>query len=89
MDIANDKPGARANELTGPDTSTHSGADYKPQDRDEVNTDLLATLGRRVWLISYRLEEARQRYAGRRHFMREAFACVALALLRLGGARYV
>lgn len=54
-----------------------------------VKTDLLAVLARRVWLIAYTLEESRQCYAGRRQFVREAGACVALALLRLWGARYV
>lgn len=38
-----------------------------------------------VWVLSYRMEEARQRYAGRRQLLRRAGACLALALLRLAG----
>lgn len=42
----------------------------------------------RVWALSYSLEEARQRYADRRQLLRQAGACLLLALLRLTGARY-
>ena len=37
----------------------------------------------RVWLLAYSLEEARQRYADRRQLLRQAGACLALALLRV------
>jgi hypothetical protein len=38
-----------------------------------------------VWVMSYSMEEARQRYADRRQLLRQAGACLALALLRLAG----
>lgn len=38
-----------------------------------------------VWVLSYRMEEARQRFANRRQLLRQAGACLALALLRLAG----
>ena len=41
-----------------------------------------------LWLLDYSLEEARQRYAKRRQFLRQAAACIALALLQLVGVRY-
>ena len=42
-------------------------------------------IGYRIWVLSYSLEEARQRYADRRQLLRQAAACIALALLRLAG----
>jgi len=39
----------------------------------------------RVWALSYSAEEARQRYADRRQLLRQAGACLILALLRLIG----
>ena len=42
----------------------------------------------RVWVFSYSIEEARQRYAGGRQLLRLAVACLILALLRLAGACY-
>lgn len=47
-----------------------------------------ANLGQRIWVLSYSIEEARQRYANRRQPLRQAGACLLLALLRLSGARY-
>lgn len=41
-----------------------------------------------VWRLSYSLEEARQRYADRRQLLRQAVACIGLAILRLVGVRY-
>ena len=38
-----------------------------------------------VWVQSYRLEEARQRYSSRRQLLRQAGACLLLALLGLAG----
>lgn len=43
----------------------------------------------RIWLIAYFLEESRQRYAASGRLIRQAGACIALALLRLVGVRYV
>ena len=45
-------------------------------------------LASRIWVLSYSLEEARQRYADRRQLLRQAAACLLLALLRLVGVRY-
>lgn len=44
------------------------------------------TLSENIWALSYRIEEARQRYAGRRQLLRQAGACIGLAVLRLAGA---
>lgn len=41
-----------------------------------------------LWLLDYSLEDARQRYAGRRQLFRQAAACIALALLHLSGLRH-
>lgn len=38
-----------------------------------------------AWLLPYRMEEARQRYSSRRQLLRQAGACLLLALLRLAG----
>jgi hypothetical protein len=46
-------------------------------------------IARHIWLLAYRLEEARQHAAGRRQLLRQAAACVGLALLRLVGAHHV
>ena len=42
----------------------------------------------RVWVVTYCLEESRQSYADRRQLLRQAGACLLLALLRLAGVRY-
>ena len=42
----------------------------------------------RVWVLSYSLEEARQRFAEKRQLLRQAGACLILAVLRLVGVRY-
>lgn len=39
---------------------------------------------RRIWLLGYELEEARQLHAASGHFWKQAGACIALAFLRLG-----
>ncbi len=45
---------------------------------------MLSALKRRIWLLGYELEEARQLHAARGHFWKEAGACIALAFLRFG-----
>lgn len=45
---------------------------------------MLSAIKRRIWLIGYELEEARQLHAVRGHFWKEAGLCIALAFLRLG-----
>ena len=50
-----------------------------------IFTYLREVIKQRVWLMGYDLEEARQLHAARGHFWKEAGACIALALLRLGG----
>lgn len=42
-------------------------------------------LSRAIWCAAYSIEEARQRYSNRRQLLRQAGACLALALLRLAG----
>ena len=42
-------------------------------------------ISRKIWLWQFALEEARQRYASRRHLWRQSLCCIALALL--GGGR--
>lgn len=39
----------------------------------------------RIWVLTYSMEQARQRYADRRQLLRQAWACLALVLLRLVG----
>lgn len=39
----------------------------------------------RIWVLTYSMEEARQRYSDRRQLLRQAWACLALVLLRLAG----
>lgn len=39
----------------------------------------------RIWVLTYSMEEARQRYADKRQLLRQAGACVILVLLRLAG----
>ena len=51
--------------------------------------ELLRKLERAAWIAAYSVEVARQRYADRRQLFRQAGACLALALLRLAGVRYV
>ena len=53
---------------------------WLPEARDEITS--------RVWLVGYDLELARQRYADRRQLLRQAAACVGLAILRKVGARH-
>ena len=72
----------------GVETTEHFTGDYTRLNRETVKTDLLSWLTRRVWVLNYSLEEARQRYADRRQLLREACVCVALAMLRLAGVRF-
>ena len=83
----NDKPGARANELTGPDTTNHFKGNYTPQAKS-VGAALMAALSSRIWVHTYTLEEARERYADRRQLLRQAAVCLMLVLLRLVGVRF-
>jgi len=48
---------------------------------------LTAALFRRIWVFEYCCEEARQRYADRGQFRREACMRVVLALFRIAGGR--
>ncbi len=56
--------------------------------RTNRNAGVLSWLARQVWVLNYSLEESRQRYAGRQQLIRQAAACLILALLRLAGVRY-
>lgn len=40
-----------------------------------------------LWILTYRLEEARQSYASTRNLWRQAACCVGLAVLRIFGGR--
>lgn len=51
-------------------------------------TDIRNSIGIAVWTLAYSLEEARQRYADRRQLMRQAGACIGLAVLRLVGVHH-
>lgn len=42
----------------------------------------------RAWVLSYSLEEGRQRFADKRQLLRQAGACLILAVLRLVGVNY-
>jgi hypothetical protein len=48
-----------------------------------------AMIGRTIWVATYAIEEARQRYADRRQLLRQAGACIVLSLLRLIGVHHV
>jgi hypothetical protein len=45
---------------------------------------MLSAIKRRIWLMVYDLEEARQIHAASGYFWKEAGVCITLALLRLG-----
>lgn len=45
---------------------------------------MLSAIKRRIWLMAYELEEARQIHAASGHFWKEAGVCIVLALLRFG-----
>jgi hypothetical protein len=51
-------------------------------------SDIRNSIGIAVWNLAYSLEEARQRYADRRQLLRQAGACIGLAILRLVGVRH-
>jgi hypothetical protein len=42
----------------------------------------------RIWVLTYSMEEARQRYADRRQLLPQAGVCLLLILLRLVGVRH-
>jgi hypothetical protein len=52
-------------------------------------SDVRNSIGIAVWTLAYSLEEARQDYADRRQLLRQAGACIDLAVLRLIGVRHV
>jgi hypothetical protein len=67
----------------------------KEQGRDRLASgatpsasDIRNSIGIMVWVLAYSLEEARQRYADRRQLLRQAGACIVLAVLRLVGVRH-
>lgn len=45
-------------------------------------------IGRYLWVLTYNAEEARQRYADKRQLIRQAGACLVLALLRIAGVHH-
>lgn len=49
-----------------------------------IFTDLGEVIKRRIWLMGYEMEEARQLHAASGHFWKEAGTSIALALLRMG-----
>jgi hypothetical protein len=51
-------------------------------------SDILNSIGIAVWKLAYSLEEARQRYTDRRQLLKQAGACIGLAVLRLIGVRH-
>ena len=64
-----------------------SGATPKPDDGNIISSAWDAITSR-VWVMSYCMEEARQRYADRRQLLKQAGACIALAVLRMIGVRH-
>ena len=42
---------------------------------------------RRLWLLAYSLEDSRERYASKRQLLRQAAACVLLAMIG-GGSKH-
>ncbi|MBL8396882.1 MAG: hypothetical protein JNL84_01890 [Candidatus Accumulibacter sp.] len=44
--------------------------------------DVRISIGIAAWKLAYSLEEERQRYADRRQLLRQAGACIGLAVLR-------
>ena len=74
---------------TGADISGNYETDYTPSKREAVKTDLRSLIGRRIWILAYTVEEARERFADRRQLLRQAGACIILAVLRLAGRCYV
>lgn len=45
---------------------------------------ILSVPGRYLWITAYKLEEARQAHAAQGHYLRQAWVCIALAMLRIG-----
>ena len=62
----------------------------KSKSRDGANRAALKlhrnlnSISTAIWVLEYSLEEARQIHTAREHFWKQAGACIALALLRLG-----
>lgn len=50
-------------------------------------TQAITSVQRAIWLLSYRLEEARQHHAAADHSLRQAGCCAALAIFRFIGGR--
>lgn len=50
-------------------------------------TQAIASVQRAIWLLSYRLEEVRQRHAAAGHSLRQAGCCIALSFFRMMGGR--
>jgi hypothetical protein len=42
----------------------------------------------RIWALQYALEEGRMRYASQGKLIRQAWACIALAIMQAVGVRY-
>lgn len=60
-----------------------NGATQETTHKQDITTPTML-IKRRIWLIGYEMEEARQLHAASRHFWKEAGTCIALALLRFG-----
>lgn len=54
-----------------------------------VKTNALSVISRKIWLLTYSIEERRTLYAARRQRVRESLACMTLALLGVMGAHHV
>lgn len=57
---------------------------FNTTNSEGIFTYLSEAIKRRIWLIGYELEEARQLHASRGHFWKQAGVCITLALLRMG-----
>ena len=61
---------------------------YSSDNFADILVSLRARFSSWLWVREYSFEEARQRYADRRQLLRQAAACLLLALLRLVGVRH-
>lgn len=73
---------------------TPNGGQAEGVFKSTSSPSILAYLGslfkrNRIWLLAFDLEEARQRYASSGKLIRQAVVCIALAVLRIAGVRYV
>ena len=64
--------------------ATQENTDSKDFTAPTHRITMLAAIKRRIWLIGYELEEARQLHASSGHFWKQAGICIALAFLRFG-----